>query len=108
MPKSLCHLLIYVKHALVANFLSFNVIRENKILAKISGFTVTVTNCTIISRFRSHMSTTLLDPCQNAYIVLYFLSCFHLLSRVPVTNTLTHLLGLVASVRFLLKLKKQI
>ena len=44
MPKSLCRLPIYVNHALVANFgvtnMSFNAIRENKILAKISGFTV--------------------------------------------------------------------
>ena len=39
-------LLIYVYYALVANFsvanMSFNAIRENKILAKISGFTVVV------------------------------------------------------------------
>ena len=44
MVKSLCRLLIYVNHALVANFnvanMSFNAIRENKILAKISEFTV--------------------------------------------------------------------
>ena len=44
MQKSLCRLLIYVNHGLVANFsvinMSFNAIRENKILAKISGFTV--------------------------------------------------------------------
>ena len=43
MAKSLCRLLIYVNHALVANFnvaiMSFNAIRENKILAKISEFT---------------------------------------------------------------------
>ena len=44
MAKSLCRLLMMVKHALVAIFtfanISFNVIRENKILAKMSGFTV--------------------------------------------------------------------
>ena len=44
MAKSLCRLLIFVSHAVVANFnvanMSFNAIRENKILAKISEFTV--------------------------------------------------------------------
>ena len=44
MAKSLCRLLIYVNNALVVNFnianLSFKAIRENKILAKISKFTV--------------------------------------------------------------------
>ena len=44
MPKSLCRLLICVNYALVAIFsvtnMSFNAIRENKILAKIYGFTV--------------------------------------------------------------------
>ena len=42
--KSLCHLLIYVNHALVLNFnftnMSFNPIRENNIHVKISEFTV--------------------------------------------------------------------
>ena len=42
--KSLCRLLISVNHSLVANFsvknMSFNAIREHKILEKISGFTV--------------------------------------------------------------------
>ena len=41
MPKLLCRLLIYVNHALVASSLRhkcvFNAIRENKIIAKISG-----------------------------------------------------------------------
>ena len=44
MAKSLCLLLMQVNHALVANFsaanMSLNAIRENKILAKMSGFTV--------------------------------------------------------------------
>ena len=42
--KSLCCLLMEVNHALVANFnvanMSFDAIRENKVLAKISGLTV--------------------------------------------------------------------
>ena len=46
MEKSFCRLLILVNHALVANLnvasMSFNAIRENKILAKISGFTVSL------------------------------------------------------------------
>ena len=44
MVKTLCHLLIYVNHALVLNFnvanMSFNANHENKILAKISEFTL--------------------------------------------------------------------
>ena len=44
MAKSLCRLVILVNHALVTNFdvanMSFNAIRKNKVLAKISGFTV--------------------------------------------------------------------
>ena len=44
MAKSLCHLLMYVNHAPVMNFnapnMSFKAICENKILAKISEFTV--------------------------------------------------------------------
>ena len=44
LQKSFSPLLILVNHALVTNFnvanMSFNTIRENKILAKISGFTV--------------------------------------------------------------------
>ena len=44
MKKSFCRLLILVNHALVVIFnvanMSFNAIRENKILAKISGFIV--------------------------------------------------------------------
>ena len=44
MAKSLCHLLMKVNHVKVANFyvanMSFNAICENKILAKISEFTV--------------------------------------------------------------------
>ena len=44
METSLCRLLIYVNHALVANFLRdkyiFIPIRKNNILPKISGFTV--------------------------------------------------------------------
>ena len=46
MAESLCLLLIEVNHALVVKFLrpdmSFNAICENKILAKISGFTVAI------------------------------------------------------------------
>ena len=46
MAKSLCLLLNSVNHALVANFnvanMYLNAIRENKILAKISEFTVIV------------------------------------------------------------------
>ena len=45
MAKLLCHLLMKVNHVMIANFyvanMSFNAIRENKILAKISEFTVT-------------------------------------------------------------------
>ena len=44
MAKSLCRLLVYVNHAIVAIFnvanVYFNAIRENRILAKISEFTV--------------------------------------------------------------------
>ena len=44
MEKSFCHLLLLINHALVAYLnianMSFNTIRENKILTKISGFTV--------------------------------------------------------------------
>ena len=44
MPKSLCRLLIKVNHAIVVIFevanMPFNAIRDNKILAKISQFTV--------------------------------------------------------------------
>ena len=44
MAKSLCRLLIYAYHAQsrISNVenMSFNAIRENKILAKISNFTV--------------------------------------------------------------------
>ena len=44
MEKSLCHLLMEVNHALVAVFnvtnMSFNAICENKIVTKISEFTV--------------------------------------------------------------------
>ena len=44
MAKSLCQLLIYVNHVLVANLnvasMPFNAIRGNKILVKISGSTV--------------------------------------------------------------------
>ena len=44
MAKSLCRLLIKVNHAIVANFsvakMSFYAIRENDIIAKISGFTI--------------------------------------------------------------------
>ena len=41
MLSSLCHLLMKVNFVIVAN-MSFNAIRENKILAKISKFTVSV------------------------------------------------------------------
>ena len=44
MAKSLCHLLMKVNYVIVVNFyatnMSFNTIGENKILAKISEFTV--------------------------------------------------------------------
>ena len=44
MAKSLCRLVILVNHALVTNFdvanMSFYAIHENKVLVKISGFTV--------------------------------------------------------------------
>ena len=47
MAKSRCHLLMKVNHVIVANFnvanMTFNAIRENKILAKISEFTVVST-----------------------------------------------------------------
>ena len=46
MVRSLCRLVIYVNHALVANFnvanMSFNAIRESKILTKLSEFMVHV------------------------------------------------------------------
>ena len=46
MAKSLCHLLMKVNCIVVAIFyvanMSFNAIRENKILAKISEFTVLI------------------------------------------------------------------
>ena len=46
MAMSLSRLLMYLNHALVANFnvanMSFNAIRENKIIAKISEFTVVI------------------------------------------------------------------
>ena len=51
MAKSLRRLLIKVNHVLVANFIVanmyFNAIRENKILAKISEFTVHVISSSI-------------------------------------------------------------
>ena len=44
MARSLCHLLMKVNYVIVANFyvtnMSFNAIRENKIISKISEFTV--------------------------------------------------------------------
>ena len=44
MVESVCHLLMKVYHVIVANFyvanMSLNAIRENKILAKISEFTI--------------------------------------------------------------------
>ena len=44
MAKLFCHLLMKVNHVIIANFyvanMYFNAIRENKILAKISEFTV--------------------------------------------------------------------
>ena len=41
MEKSFCRVLILVNHALVnVTYMSLNAIRDNKILAKISGFTV--------------------------------------------------------------------
>ena len=44
MAKLLCHLLMKVNHVMIVNFyvgnMSFNAIHENKILAKISEFTV--------------------------------------------------------------------
>ena len=51
MVKSKWRLLIYVNHALVAIFnvanMSFNALRENKVLAEISGFTVP--NCPMMA-----------------------------------------------------------
>ena len=51
MAKLLCLLLMYVNQALVANFnvtnTSFNAIRENKILAKTSEFTVDSLNLSL-------------------------------------------------------------
>ena len=48
MTKLLCHLLMKVNHVIVMNFyianMSFNTIRENKILAKIYQFTVHLRN----------------------------------------------------------------
>ena len=49
MGKSLCHLLMKVSRVIAAKFyvanMSFNAIHENKILVKISEFTVTNRNC---------------------------------------------------------------
>ena len=59
LAKSICHILMKVNHVIVANVhvanMSFNAIRENKILAKISEFTIvqtyirhrTITECSI-------------------------------------------------------------
>ena len=63
MAKSLCLLLMQVNHALVANFsaanMSFYAIRENKILAKISGFTV--------YKLKSHLALYIMHSktCKN-------------------------------------------
>ena len=62
MPKSLCRLVIYVLHAIVAflsvTTMSFNAIRKNKILAKITGFTVThciqlTPKCTLLQTLKT-------------------------------------------------------
>ena len=61
MATSLCRLLVYVNHALVANFnvanMSFNAIRENKFLAKISEFTVIAASDQCQPRSRLEMKT---------------------------------------------------
>ena len=48
MVESVCHLLMKVYHVIVANFyvanMSLNAILENKIIAKISEFTVLITD----------------------------------------------------------------
>ena len=52
MAKSFCRLLILVNHALVAIFndanMAFNAIRENKILPKISEYTVSCTSHAVV------------------------------------------------------------
>ena len=62
MAKILCHLLMKVNHVIVANFyvtnMSFNAIRENKVLAKISKFTVK-------KKVGSHISMLYPNPCYN-------------------------------------------
>ena len=63
--KSLCRFLTWVNHALVASFnvanKFFNAIRENKILAKISEFTVPRPVCVILSsRVSTHIIIQLL------------------------------------------------
>ena len=67
--KALCSLLMKVNHAKFANFnvtnMSFNTIRENKILAKISEFTVvthfSIQLCGILTRVDSD------DPVQPPF-----------------------------------------
>ena len=92
LAKSLCHLLMKVNHAIVAIFsianMSFNTIRENIILAKISEFTVSVftTNfmkilllCTDKDLYDIHQIKTYMmfilavsmlcqNVCQNLYV----------------------------------------
>ena len=55
MTKLPCHLLMRVNHVIVAIFyvdnMSFNAIRENKILAKISQFTVLKSGLKYVSIF---------------------------------------------------------
>ena len=68
MEKSLCHLLLYVNHVLVANFsvinMSFDAFRENKILAKISEFTVHVAST------GGHTRTKLTHLCRMEFPTL--------------------------------------
>ena len=79
MAKSLCRLLIYVNHALVANFnvanMSFNAIRENKILAKIPNL-------------QYNFETQLVWPFMHELNTVFIGSdCFELLLRVSSSNS---------------------
>ena len=69
MARSFCRLLMKVDHHLVADFnvanMSFNAIRENKILTKISEFTVSAL-CTLLSSEVYKLFQNSVDPYQLA------------------------------------------
>ena len=73
MAKLLCHLPMKVNHAIVANFyvanMSFNAIRENKILAKISKFTV---YCTCYKKFSTFIMLNISHVLHSSLIIVLF------------------------------------